>query len=463
MESSIEVDYLVVGAGAVGMAFADSLVTETDATIALVDRRDQPGGHWNDAYPFVRLHQPSLNYGLNSRELGVGAKDTTGPNKGYYELASGQEVLSHFGLAMQRDFLPSGRVQFFPLCEVGEDRVVSSLLSGERCTVNAKKVVDAAHSQMEIPSTHTPRFQIADGVACVPVNDLPRLAACHSEFVVIGAGKTGMDAVVWLLTNGADPGSIRWIMPRDSWLLDRGNTQLAEEFFPRVAQSLADQTECLAQADSIEDLFLRLEAAGEVRRIDLSVVPTAYHCAVVSDGELEQLRRVENIVRLGRVTNLERGNIVLEQGAMAVDADALFIDCSAAGIPTRPAVPVFDGDTITPQWVRVCQPTFSAGLIGHVEAAYDDDQEKNRLCAPIVPPTVPRHWVEMMEVELANRQVWSADPELSAWLMNARLDGFNKMIGERIGVDAEATAHLGRYVENVASAREGITRLLGAS
>jgi hypothetical protein len=156
---------------------------------------------------------------------------------------------------------------------------------------------------------------------------------------------------------------------------------------------------------------LQLEAVGEVRRIDPSVVPTAYHCAVVSDGEFEQLRRVENIVRLGRVTTLERGNIVLEQGATAVD---------------------------------------------------DDDQEKNRLCTPIVPPTVARHWVELMEVELTNRQVWSADPELSSWLMNARLDGFNKTIGERIGVDAEATAHLGRYVENLASAREGIARLRGA-
>ena len=109
---------------------------------------------------------------------------------------------------------------------------------------------------------------------------------------------------------------------------------------------------------------MQLEAVGEVRRIDPSVVPTAYHCAVVSDGEFEQLRRVENIVRLGRVTTLERGNIVLEQGAMAVDDDALFIDCSTAGIPTCPAVPVLGGDSITPQWVRVCQPTFSAGLIG---------------------------------------------------------------------------------------------------
>ena len=58
-------DYLVVGAGAMGMAFTDVLMTETDATVAIVDRHSHPGGHWNDSYPFVRLHQPSSFYGVN--------------------------------------------------------------------------------------------------------------------------------------------------------------------------------------------------------------------------------------------------------------------------------------------------------------------------------------------------------------------------------------------------------------
>ena len=55
----IDADYLIVGAGAVGMAFADTILTDTDARILMVDRHHCPGGHWNDAYPFVRLHQPS--------------------------------------------------------------------------------------------------------------------------------------------------------------------------------------------------------------------------------------------------------------------------------------------------------------------------------------------------------------------------------------------------------------------
>jgi glycine/D-amino acid oxidase-like deaminating enzyme len=61
---TIETDYLVVGAGATGMAFTDALIAESDARVVMVDRRHQPGGHWNDGYPFLRLHTPSAIYGV---------------------------------------------------------------------------------------------------------------------------------------------------------------------------------------------------------------------------------------------------------------------------------------------------------------------------------------------------------------------------------------------------------------
>ena len=65
--STLETDYLVIGGGAAAMAFVDTLLEETDARIVMVDQHDQPGGHWNDAYSFVRLHQPSAYYGVGSR------------------------------------------------------------------------------------------------------------------------------------------------------------------------------------------------------------------------------------------------------------------------------------------------------------------------------------------------------------------------------------------------------------
>ena len=50
-------DYLVVGAGATAMAFVDELINNSRSTVVMVDTRAKPGGHWNDAYDFVRLHQ----------------------------------------------------------------------------------------------------------------------------------------------------------------------------------------------------------------------------------------------------------------------------------------------------------------------------------------------------------------------------------------------------------------------
>ena len=81
-EQQLEADYLIVGSGAVGMAFADTLLTESDASIIIVDQHQRPGGHWNLAYPFVTLHQPSAFYGVSSRELSKGRKDEVGLNRG---------------------------------------------------------------------------------------------------------------------------------------------------------------------------------------------------------------------------------------------------------------------------------------------------------------------------------------------------------------------------------------------
>lgn len=53
MTKTIEADYLVVGAGGMGMAFIDEILTYTNAKVAVVDRIYRPGGHWNDARPFV--------------------------------------------------------------------------------------------------------------------------------------------------------------------------------------------------------------------------------------------------------------------------------------------------------------------------------------------------------------------------------------------------------------------------
>jgi hypothetical protein len=459
-EPAIEVDYLVMGAGAAAMSFTDALLAESAATVCIVDRHHRPGGHWNAAYPFVRLHQPSAFYGVNSRALGTGAREEVGLNKGFHEMASGAELLSYFDLVMRQSFLPTGRVRYFPMSQCEEDGTVSSLLSGKRRTIKARKLVDATHSSTMVPSMQSPRYPIGPGIKCVAPNELPRISKPAAGYVVIGAGKTGMDACLWLLENGADPECIRWIMPRDYWCLNRANYQPGSEFFPRMVRSVANAVEAVANGESVDDVFARLEAFGEVIRVDPDIQPCGYHSAFLSEAEVLQLRRIRQVVRLGRVQRIEPDRIVLGDGEIPTGPEWLHIDCSAAGIPARQSQPVFSGDRITLQWVRVAQPTFSCAVIGHVEAVYQEEAEKNRICTPIAPPDEPRDWLRMMGTDLSNQLTWSKIPALRQWQSGSRLDPFTPRMRSRNGTDPESAAHLQRYGNFVAAAARKIPQLL---
>ena len=418
--ATIEADYLVIGAGATAMAFVDTLVTETTASVVVVDRNHQPGGHWTTAYPFVRLHQPSAYYGVNSRPLGTDTIDSTGLNEGFYELAGGAEVCAYFDAVMQQQLMPTGRVAYFPMSEyLGDGRIRT--LGGDDIVVTARRVVDSTFVGISVPSMRPPPYDVAPEVECIPPNDLPRCDARES-YVIVGAGKTAMDTSLWLLRHGIAPQRLTWIKPRDSWLLNRANIQPGRQFAKRVLADVTAQLKSVEAADSVTDLFARLADAESLLRIDDSVEPTMYRCAIVSHAELEQLRRIDNVVRMGHVKAIEPGRAVLDGGTLPVAGDALYIDCTAVGLGRGDVAPVFDGDRITLQTVRTCQPVFSAALIAHVESAYTDDDSKNSLCQPIPNPEVPLEWLRMMLIYNENQLRWFDEPDMMAWLDSARLN-----------------------------------------
>jgi len=442
---AIDTDYLVIGTGASAMAFVDTLLTEdADATVVMVDRHHRPGGHWNDAYPFVRLHQPSEWYGVASRELSHGTRDATGFNAGLYGLASGAQVLAYFDAVMQQRFLPTGRVRWLPMSEYGAGadgtHQVKSITSGEHQRVDVRrKVVDATHAQTAVPSTHAPKYAVAAGVACMPLNQLPHMRRPHAAYTVVGSGKTGMDAILWLLENGVAPSRIRWVMPRDAWLMNRANFQPGLENFERSVGSNIGQFDAMLAATSVPDLFARLEANELLLRIDPTVEPTTYRCAVVSQTELAQLRRIDDVVRRGHVRRIEPTKIVLDQGTVPADPDTLYIDCSACAIVMPPVLPVFDGARINLFMVRTCQPLFSAAVIAYVESHVTDPTEKNALCTVVPSPERPIDWLRMWAVTLANTARWRQHAGLSAWLMQCRLNGFAVYMR---GVKPDDTARL---------------------
>jgi len=426
----MQTDYFVKGCGASAMAFVDVMLRETDATFVIVDKRAAPGGHWNDAYPFVRLHQPSASYGVASRPLGHMRKDTSGFNAGLYELASGIEVADYFHQVMRDSFLPTGRVSYFPMCEALGDADAHSaefvsLLSGERQRVDIrKKYVDATLLNTSIPLTHKRKFEVAQGVACIPPNDLTRLAPNHSHFTVLGAGKTAIDSVLWLLAYGAKPESISWVLPRDPWLVNRENFQPGEEFFEQSVGAIAGQYEIGASASSLRDLCEKMEAKSYWLRLDPSVWPTMMHGATVTLAELEQLRKVGRFIRGQRVRRLEPGKMLMDGGEIATHVDELYIDCTARALEINVNVrrPVFSLGVIRLQMIRQYQPTFSAALIGHIEATIADEGEKQKLTRVAPMTDTVEHWVGMMITSTANQGAWGANQELSNWMASCRLD-----------------------------------------
>lgn len=464
----METDYLIVGAGAVGLAFADTLLAETNAHITIVDRHGKPGGHWNDAYSFVSLHQPSAFYGVNSLPLGGDRIDETGINQGLYELASGPEVSGYFEKVMSQRLLASGRVQYFPMSNYQGDGRFVSLLSGKETQVHIrKKTVDATYFGTTVPSTHKPQFVVEPGVDFVPLNELPHLwkrsQGMPKHFVIVGAGKTGMDAACWLLASGADPESISWIMPRDSWLLNRLKTQPGIDFFEETIAGQADMMEACAMATDVDDLFDRLEACGVMLRIDPNVRPTIHRYATVSTGEVAQLARIKHVIRKGRVTSISPTSVVLEGGQEAFCEGTLFIDCSASAVEDRPAVPVFQGDLIVPQMIRLPQPAFSAALTAYVEANYEDDTTKNGLCGSIPLPRTLDLYPRAVLGNMMNQLAWSQDPKLREWIRESRLDGFGKVIAAVDPTDMKKVAILKKFRSFSMPAAANLTKLIPPS
>ena len=126
---TLDVDYLVVGAGAMGMAFTDALIDHSDARVAVVDRREAAGGHWINAYPFVRLHQASALYGVASTLLGGGQVQTDGPEAGLGERADKATICAYYEQVLAR-MLATGRVEFLPHTDYTGERTAKRLDSG---------------------------------------------------------------------------------------------------------------------------------------------------------------------------------------------------------------------------------------------------------------------------------------------------------------------------------------------
>ena len=458
----INADYLVIGAGATGMAFTDALIADSDATVVLADRRHAPGGHWNDAYPFVRLHQPSAFYGVNSLQLGHDQIDESGLNAGFYEQASGSEICDYFRRALDH-LLASGRVTWLGSHEYvvadSNGHRLSSRVTGEETVVRVRKVVDATYLGTELPDRHEPGFEVDPGARVVTPTQLVELADPADGFTILGAGKTAMDTCTWLLGQSVAPEDIRWVRPRDAWTLDRTFTQPLD-LVAGMVQGLADAYEAAAEASDLEDLYARAEACGQLHRLDPEVEPDMFHGATLSAAEREQLRRITQVIRKGRVRRVGVDALVLDEGTVPTRRGELHVDCTAHGLGWAPPRPIFEGDRITPQPTRMGMLPFSAALLGFLETSQREDEEKNRLARPNPTPRTRNRldWAWSTYLGAVNEVAWGPEEDIQGWLQRSRIN-IGRAVRSHLD-DERMQPALTRVVKHMSGAIANLRRLL---
>ena len=250
----------------------------------------------NDAYPFVRLHQPSAFYGVNSRILGSDSIDSSGPNAGFYQRATAAEICDYYQRVLEEHLLALGQVRFFSMSDCltqgpGESRFVSRLTGEAGHAVRGAPPRGRCQVSGDVdPATHTPSFGAEPAVRLIPVNDLVRLTGPGDRIYghrrrQDGNGRVHMAA----RKRRAAGGAIRWIRPRDAWLLDRAFQQPLD-LVAGLIEGVSLYLEAAAHAEDVSDLFGRLEACGQLVRLDPAIEPAMYRCATVSQAELASLR-----------------------------------------------------------------------------------------------------------------------------------------------------------------------------
>jgi hypothetical protein len=185
---------------------------------------------------------------------------------------------------------------------------------------------------------------------------------------------------------------------------------------PAVFQGMvADIMGAAAEAASLDEVFLRLEEAGVMLRIDRAVTPTMARAPTLGTWELDLLRTIENVVRLGHIRRVDRGQVTLDHGSVATAPDALVVHCAASGLQNPPLVPIWRPSAITVQPVRAGFPCFGAALTGYVEASRNDDETKNRLCRPSSYGNSLVDWARMTVQGARNAMAFGSEPDIKEW------------------------------------------------
>ena len=157
-------------------------------------------------------------------------------------------------------------------------------------------------------------------------------------------------------------------------------------------------------------------------RVDRDVLPTMAKTPTLGTWELDLLRTIEHVVRLGHIKHVTRSEIVFDEGSLPLAPGSLVVHCAASGLQYPPLVPIWGPDKIRLQTIRAGFPCFNAALTGYVEATRDDDRERNRLCPPNIFPDTAASWARMQVRGTVATRAYGAEPDIAAWANGCALN-----------------------------------------
>jgi len=335
------------------------------------------------------------------------------------DLCSKPQILDYFEKAMQK-MVATGRVKFLAQCDYDGDGKIRSMLDEDlHYEVKVRrKTVDASYLNASVPSTHPPKYSVANEVSLVPINGLSRTFRTYKKFVIIGAGKTGFDAILYLLGRNVDPNKIIWIMPNDSWIYNR-HFIMKETMLSNIEVTQGS----LCESENVEDFIQRMEKSKLLLRLNSKIWPTKFKCATVNEEEFDKLKLIKNVVRQGRVSSVEANQIIFEDGSTYDTCeDYLHVDCTADGLAVRPPCPIFQGNKIILQSVQMCQQVFSASVIASLEVrSKESDKRKNEILTPVPHPEYIGDFFGLTADGDINMDRSSKEGSGVRWLRNNRL------------------------------------------
>lgn len=198
-------DLCIVGAGVVGLnaAFVASRYLPVTAKVLILDKHRQAGGMWNDAYSYVRLHQPYQLFTAGNIEWELGRE------RSY--LATGAEVAAHLRhcydvISERLDIDARWRWEYLDHGEVGSSVIVTARgPDGEVHTFESKRFIDARGFDVQPIEALPLASRLVRSIAPHELELSGLLSKEHSEPVwVIGSGKTAMDTIVALARSNPD-------------------------------------------------------------------------------------------------------------------------------------------------------------------------------------------------------------------------------------------------------------------